>query len=52
MATPKEKAAARPDEDEEERVGLRPFTFEEVLAGVLAVDPKDLPEDEEPEHSR
>ena len=46
MAPHKETAAPLPDE--EEPVSLDPFTFEEVLAGVLSVNPDDL-DDEEPE---
>jgi hypothetical protein len=46
--------SARPPESDQddpydERVEVGPFTFEEVLAGVLAVDPKNMPDDEEPD---
>lgn len=35
--------------DEEEKVSLYPFTPEEVMAGLLAVNPDDMPDDEEEE---
>lgn len=37
---------ADPSPADEERVSLHPFTFDEVLAGLLAVDPDDLDDDE------
>ena len=33
--------------DEEEKVSLYPLTPEEIMAGLLAVNPGDMPEDEE-----
>jgi hypothetical protein len=39
-----------PEPDDEERVSLHPLTFEEALAGLLAVDPATIADDEqEPE---
>jgi hypothetical protein len=35
------------ESDEEERVSLHPFTFEEALSGLMAVDPADIEDDEE-----
>jgi len=44
---------ALPDpDDKEEKVSVHPFTFEETLAGLLAVNPDDMPDEEEPKQSK